>query len=92
MINSNTAEAKSIVNAEIKNLTGKSLPEQILDDAFSRTMITYDPIQSSLFTSADWAYEAGFLGSEKPDLASIYDLSYLKAVLAEMNRPPIPGM
>lgn len=90
-INSNTAEAKAIVNGEIKNLTGKSLPQQILDEAFSRTLITYDPIQSSLFTSADWAYEAGFLGKEKPDLSSIYDLSYLQAVLSAMNRPPIAG-
>jgi NitT/TauT family transport system substrate-binding protein len=91
-INNNAAEAKSIVNNEIKNLTGKSLPQQILEDAFSRTLITYDPIKSSLFTSADWAYEAGFLGAEKPDLSSIYDLSYLKAVLVEMKRPPIPGL
>jgi NitT/TauT family transport system substrate-binding protein len=90
-INNNMGEAKTIINNEIKNLTGKSLPQQILEDAFSRTLITYDPIQSSLFTSADWAFEAGFLGKEKPDLSSIYDLSHLKAVLAEMNRPPIPG-
>jgi len=91
-INSNTAEAKAVVNNEIKNLTGKSLPQQILEDAFSRTLITYDPIQSSLFTSAEWAFEAGFLGKQKPDLASIYDLSHLKAVLSEMKRPPIPGI
>ena len=91
-INNNMGEAKTIINNEIKNLTGKSLPDKILEDAFSRTLITYDPIQSSLFTSADWAYEAGFLGTEKPDLASIYDLSYLKAVLKEMNYPPIPGL
>jgi NitT/TauT family transport system substrate-binding protein len=91
-INNNMGEAKTIINNEIKNLTGKSLPQQILEDAFSRTLITYDPIQSSLFTSADWAFEAGFLGKEKPDLSSIYDLSHLKAVLAEMKRPPIPGI
>jgi NitT/TauT family transport system substrate-binding protein len=91
-INNNTAEAKTVINGEIKNLTGKSLPDKILEDAFSRTLITYDPIQSSLFTSADWAYEAGFLGTEKPDLSLIYDLSYLKAVLKETNHAPIPGL
>jgi NitT/TauT family transport system substrate-binding protein len=91
-INNNMEESKTIINNEIKNLTGKSLPRQILEDAFSRTLITYDPIQSSLFTSADWAFEAGFLGKEKPDLSSIYDLSHLQAVLGEMNRPPIPGL
>jgi NitT/TauT family transport system substrate-binding protein len=91
-INNNPADAKTMINGEIKKLTGKSLPEKILEDAFSRTLITYDPIQSSLFTSADWAYEAGFLGTEKPDLSSIYDLSYLKAVLNETNHAPIPGL
>lgn len=88
-INDHIDEAKRLVNDEIRRLTGKSLPEQILTDAFSRTLITYDPIQSSLFTSAEWAFDAGFLGSEKPDLSSIYDLSYLNAVLYEMDRETI---
>jgi NitT/TauT family transport system substrate-binding protein len=91
-INANAEEAKAIINNEIKNLTGKSLPNNILEDAFARTSITYDPIKSSLFTSADWAFEAGFLGTEKPDLSGIYDLSYLNAVLKETNRAPIPGL
>lgn len=91
-INNNMGEAKTIINNEIKNLTGKSLPQQILEDAFSRTLITYDPIQRSLFTSADWAFEAGFLGREKPDLSSIYDLSHLKSVLIETDHAPIPGL
>ena len=88
-INSNAQEAKPLINSEIKKLTGKSLPQQVLEDAFSRTLITYDPIQSSLFTSAEWAFDAGFLGKEKPDLSSIYDLSYLNEVLKEMNRETI---
>lgn len=90
-INRNTAEAKSLINNAISSLTGKALPQQILDDAFSRTLITYDPIKSSLFTSADWAFEAGFLGTEKPDLTSIYDLSLLKEVLMEMNYDTAPA-
>ncbi|MFH1415641.1 MAG: ABC transporter substrate-binding protein [Elusimicrobiota bacterium] len=80
-INENPEEAKTVVQNEVKTITGKELPKDVLDDAFSRTTITYDPIRSSLMTSAGWAYEAGFLGDTAPDLAGIYDLSILNIVL-----------
>lgn len=82
-INSHQKEAKDILNQEIKRLTGKALPENILNDSFSRLKITYDPIQTSLFTSADWAFQQGFLGKDKPDLSGIYDLGVLNEVLKD---------
>ncbi|GFP41521.1 NitT/TauT family transport system substrate-binding protein [Candidatus Hakubella thermalkaliphila] len=88
-INNHPEEAKKMLNAEIKRLAGKALREDVLDDAFSRIEVTYDPIKSSLFTSALWAYEAGFLGKEKPDLSGIYDLSLLNQILEERNLEPI---
>jgi NitT/TauT family transport system substrate-binding protein len=88
-ITQHPAEAKELVNLDIKNITGKAIPRNVLDDAFSRTTITYDPIKSSLLKSAQWAYEAGFLGDQKPDLSSIYDLSLLNEVLKELNREPV---
>jgi NitT/TauT family transport system substrate-binding protein len=84
-INDNLKEAKGIINSEIKKIAGKALPQDVLDDAFTRTTLTYDPIESSLFKSADWAYEAGFLGHEKSDLSRIYDLSILNQVLKERD-------
>jgi len=88
-INQHPAEAKEVVNSEIKKITGKALPMKVLDDAFSRTSLTYDPIKSSLFKSAQWAYEAGFLGRQRPDLSAIYDLSVLNEVLKETKRDPL---
>ncbi len=88
-INEHPDEARNIVNAQIEKLTGKALPEDVLNDAFSRTTLTYDPIQSSLFQSANWAYAAGYLGREKPDLSGIYDLTLLNQVLNEKNLEPI---
>jgi len=82
-INANQAEAKKIVNSEIKRLTGKALPEDVINDAFSRLKVTYDPIKDSLFNSARWAFEQGFLGEKMPDLSDIYDLRLLKEVLSE---------
>ena len=82
-INKNLPEAKQVLNEEIRKETGKPLPQPVLDDSFSRLQVTYDPIRSSLFTSAKWAFEAGFLGRERPDLSGIYDLSILNEVLVE---------
>ena len=89
-INKNLPEAKRVLNEEIKKETGKALPQPVLDDSFSRLQVTYDPIRSSLFTSAHWAFEAGFLGRERPDLSGIYDLSVLNEVLQEKGAKPVP--
>ena len=88
-INKNQAEAKRVLNGEIKKETGKALPQPVLDDSFSRLEVTYDPIRSSLFTSAKGAFEAGFLGRERPDLSGIYDLSILNEVLKEKGLKPV---
>jgi NitT/TauT family transport system substrate-binding protein len=84
-INNNLSEAKKIVNEEIKKLTGKALPENVVNDSFKRLKVTYDPIKSSLFKSAQWAFQQGFLGKKMPDLSGIYDLKILREVLKEKN-------
>jgi len=88
-INRQPAEAKEVINNEIKKITGKALPLKVLDDAFSRTSLTYDPIKSSLLKSAERAYEAGFLGKQRPDISYIYDLSLLNEVLEETKHNPL---
>ncbi len=88
-INKNLPEAKRVLNDEIKKETGKALPQPVLDDSFSRLQVTYDPVRSSLFTSAKWAFDAGFLGRERPDLSGIYDLSILDEVLKEKGAKPV---
>jgi NitT/TauT family transport system substrate-binding protein len=87
-INAHPTEAKALVNGEIARLTGKALAPQVMDDAFSRMEVTYDPISSSLNTSAEWAFEAGFFDS-KPDLKNIYDLKLLNEVLSKKGLPAV---
>ncbi|HEX2714252.1 MAG TPA: ABC transporter substrate-binding protein, partial [Candidatus Acidoferrales bacterium] len=65
-INSNSSEAKRILNEQIQKDTGKALPAKVLEESFSRLRVTYDPIRDSLLTSARWAYEGGYLGREQP--------------------------
>lgn len=82
-INDNLPEAKKLINEELKKLTGKALSEGVIDEAFTRLKVTYDPIKESLFKSARWAFEQGFLGKKMPDLSGIYDLKILNEVLKE---------
>jgi NitT/TauT family transport system substrate-binding protein len=88
-INKDLPGAKQVLNAEIKKETGKALPLPVLDDSFSRLTVTYDPVRSSLYASANAAFEAGLLGRERPDLSGIYDLSMLNEVLKEKGLKPV---
>lgn len=88
-INTHIPEAKKILNEEIQRETGKALPSGVLDEAFGRLQVTYDPLRSSLLTSAKAAFDAGFLGRQMPDLSNLYDLSLLNQVLSENGKKAI---
>ncbi|HTZ97853.1 MAG TPA: aliphatic sulfonate ABC transporter substrate-binding protein [Terriglobales bacterium] len=88
-INSHPKEAKALANQQIKKETGKGLSSTVLDEAFGRLQITYDPIRSSLLHSAQSAYQAGFLGKQMPDLSGLYDLSLLNQVLTQKGKKVI---
>ncbi len=89
-INAHPQEAKRAMNAQIQKETGKALPADVLDDAFARMQVTYDPIRSSLLTSAKWAFDAGFLGRQMPDLSGLYDLTPLNQVLQQKGKRAVP--
>jgi NitT/TauT family transport system substrate-binding protein len=88
-INGHLPEAKKILNAQLQKETGKALPPIVMDEAFGRLQITYDPIRNSLLASARSAYEAGFLGRQMPDLSGLYDLTLLNQVLTEKGKKVI---
>ena len=88
-INKNLPQAKQALNDQLKKDTGKAIAQQVLDDSFSRLKVTYDPVKTSLFTSAKWAFDAGLLGRERPDLSGIYELSVLNEVLKEKGAKPV---
>jgi ABC transporter, substrate-binding protein, aliphatic sulfonates family len=84
-VNDHRQEAIKAFNIELKKLTGQTIKEDELQQAWSRIEFTYDPIKLSLFKSANDAYNLGFLskGKEKPDLSGIFDLTILNEVLKE---------
>ena len=83
-------EAKRLLNQQIQAETGKALPPAVLDEAFSRMQVTFDPLHNALTTAAQQAFDDGFLGRQMPDLSRLYDLSLLNQVLAEKGRKAIP--
>jgi NitT/TauT family transport system substrate-binding protein len=84
-INSHSEEAIKAFNFELKKLTGHTINEDELQQAWPRIEFTYDPLKVSLFKSANDAYDLGFLakGKERPDLSGIYDLTILNEVLKD---------
>jgi len=91
-INRHPEEAKRLANAEIKEETHSALAPEVLNDAYSRIDVTYDPVRSSLLTAAQQAFDLGLLGHERPDLSRLYDLSLLNEVLKEEGLQTIPQM
>ena len=93
-INSHTDEAIKAFNTELKKLTGKSISEDELRQAWSRIEFTYDPLKLSLFQSANSAYDLGFLanGKPRPDLSGIFDLSILDEVLKQKGLKPVEAV
>ena len=85
-INAHPDEAKKLLNEQIQRETNKALPAKVLNEAFSRLQVTYDPLHTALNTAAQQAFEDGFLGRQMPDLSGLYDLTLLNQVLAEKKR------
>lgn len=88
-INGHLSESKKIINQQIQKETGRALNSAVLDDAFARMSVTYDPLRNTLLTSARSAFQLGFLGKQQPDLSRIYDLTLLNEVLKEKGKQGI---
>jgi NitT/TauT family transport system substrate-binding protein len=88
-INGHRSQAKILLNQQILAETGKALPSAVLDQAFARMEVTYDPLQSALMTAAKQAFDDGFLGRQMPELSHLYDLTLLNQIMAEKGRKAI---
>ncbi len=88
-LNADPATGKRALNAEIERLTGKAFAPAVLDDAWSRMTVTWDPIRESLRQSANAAFDLGFLGDTRPKLDGIYALRLLNEVLRSRGLPGI---
>lgn len=87
-INENPAEAKTLVNEAITKITSKGLKDEVINAAWENLTFTYDPVASSVRTSADNAYNLGLL-RDKPDLKNLFDLDILNRVLEKEGLAPV---
>jgi NitT/TauT family transport system substrate-binding protein len=71
-INSNPEQTRIIFLEFMKKETGKSLPDDLIDEALSNLEITSDPIASSIHTFAKRADSLGYLGRHGYDLEGIF--------------------
>lgn len=71
----------------IEAISGTRLPAGVIAAAWDKLTFTWDPIASSLATSAEDATEADLL--DPVDLNGIYDLTILNDLLAERDEDPV---
>ena len=88
-LNSNPAEAQTLTNDAVGELTGKKLGPGVVSAAWPRMTFTLDPLADTLKVSADHAHSVGLLGNV--DLHGLYDLTLLDEVLASHNLPAVSG-
>ena len=81
-------KGKEIVNSQIKELTGKALAKEILDAAFSRVIVTNDPMKESIVDFVRLSVNAGFIKTA-PDLTGLFNFTILNKVLTEKGLPEI---
>ena len=89
-INSNPAEAQSLANAAVAEITGKKLADGVVSAAWPHMAFTLDPLASTLKASADHAHSLGLLANA--NVSGLYDLTLLNQVLAAHNQPAVTGL
>lgn len=82
----NTTRVKNLIQKEIVARTGKPLPQDTLDRAWTNISVNNDPLARVLAKSAEDAVDAGLLSLKSRGLTGIYDLSYLNNILRETNK------
>jgi NitT/TauT family transport system substrate-binding protein len=84
----NTAEAKTVVNEQLKEATGKALKPAVIDRAFEHIQITADPIAATFPQLAKDQVTAG-IAKQAPAVAGFADLGPLNDVLAKAGKPAV---
>jgi NitT/TauT family transport system substrate-binding protein len=84
----NPADAKTVVNDQLKAATGKALKPAVIDRAFKNIQITADPIASTFPQLAKDQVTAG-IAKDAPAVAGFADLGPLNDVLSKAGKPTV---
>ena len=77
-MNGHEAQAKKLFNEEFARETGKGLPQDYLDNFFTRIEFTVDPLTAPFAESARHAEAVGYLGKHQSEISRLFDLSFLE--------------
>lgn len=80
--------SKTLINAQLKELTKKELTNDILDSSFARLLPSYDPSAESVREFVALSVDNGYL-KEIPNIDGLINLELLNKVLRKKNLPEI---
>ncbi|MEW2520753.1 aliphatic sulfonate ABC transporter substrate-binding protein [Actinacidiphila alni] len=86
-ITANSDKAKAVANEQLKELTQKALPADILDPAWQSIQVLDDPLAKTANEEAQHAVDAGLL--KAPKLDGLYDLTLLNKILTADGKPTV---
>ncbi|OPZ73600.1 MAG: hypothetical protein BWY80_00909 [Firmicutes bacterium ADurb.Bin456] len=87
-INNDQEGGKIAINNQIEKLTRARIPDDVLDSAFQRLAVTYDPETDSIEEFARLSYDYGYL-KEQPSLKGLVNTELLNQALREKGLPPV---
>jgi NitT/TauT family transport system substrate-binding protein len=85
---SDKAGAEAAVNDELKQLTGKALPQNVIDSAFGEIQLTADPLASDFPALSTDQVTAGIL-SKAPSVQGFAELTLLNKELKAAGQPTV---
>ena len=85
---SNTAEAKTVANTAIEQVTGSSLAPSVLDRSFTELQFTLDPLAATFPQLAKDSVTAG-VADKETSLKGFIDVTALNGVLTQAGKPAV---
>jgi NitT/TauT family transport system substrate-binding protein len=85
---SDKAGAEAATNAQLKTLSGKALPQDVIDRAFSKITLTFDPLISD-FPALSKDQVTAKVVTSAPKVQGIASLTLLNQVLTAAGKPKV---
>ena len=79
------------IQNQLKKLTQKELPEDILNSSISRVTVTNDPMATSIKEFADISFKSGYL-KEKHDISNLFNFELINKILKQKGSPQLSGL
>ena len=86
-IQANPSKLSPLVLAQIKRISGKTLPEKTITEALSRTEITTDSLRNSIYSYADRSKLLGYQHVDHEGIKAIIDLKWINKSLKSKHLP-----